>query len=293
MVVNETHEKIIRVLNKNGPSLPINIAKELRISSLFISAFLSELSNEKRIKMSNLKVGGSPLYYLEGQEEKLENYYKFMHPKESEAFLLLKENKMLKDSDQDPAIRVALRSIRDFAAGFRIGEDIYWKYILVSNEEIDNLLNRNKKVTPEKADINIIKEEKIINKKPKENKKQEFENPLVQKSDKPKKDKPKSEFVLNIINFINKNGIEIIEERDYKSKEYNCITKIKSTLGDINFLTHAKNKKTISESDFSKLLSTAQSIPLPAFFIYTGNISKKAREYLLRYKSILKAKKFE
>ena len=82
---------------------------------MFISAFLSELTNQKRIQVSSLKVGGSPLYYMRGQEEKLEDYYKYLHPREAEAFLLLREHKVLKDGDQDPATRVALRSIKDFS----------------------------------------------------------------------------------------------------------------------------------------------------------------------------------
>ena len=92
---NETHEKIISYLKKEGPSLPIKISKELEMSSLFISAFLSELSKQKRIKVTSLKVGGSPLYFVEGQEEKLENFYKYLHPKEAEAFQLLKKHKIL------------------------------------------------------------------------------------------------------------------------------------------------------------------------------------------------------
>ena len=72
MDANETHEKILDVLKEKGPSLPINIAKSLEMNSLFISAFLSELSSQNKVKISHLKVGGSPLYFLEGQEEKLE-----------------------------------------------------------------------------------------------------------------------------------------------------------------------------------------------------------------------------
>ena len=75
---NETHDKIVLVLEEKGPSLPIQISKEIGMSSLFISAFLSELTNEKRINVSHLKVGGSPLYFLNGQEEQLENFYKFL-----------------------------------------------------------------------------------------------------------------------------------------------------------------------------------------------------------------------
>ena len=46
-----------------------------------------------------------------------------------------------------------------------------------------------------------------------------------------------------------------------------------------------------NETDLKKLLSTAQSIPLPALFIYTGKLSKKAQEYTKKYSSILKALK--
>ena len=84
---NETHDKIVQVLEERGPQLPIQIAKEIGMSSLFISAFLSELTNEKRIKVSHIKVGGSPLYFLDEQEKQLENFYKFLHPKEAEAFI--------------------------------------------------------------------------------------------------------------------------------------------------------------------------------------------------------------
>jgi len=287
MEVNQTHEKIISVLKEKGPSLPINMSKELDMSSLFISAFLSELSNEKRIKMSHLKVGGSPLYFLDGQEEQLENYYKFMHPKEAEAFLLLKDKKVLKDADQEPSIRVALRSIRDFAIGFKIVEDIYWRYILVTDAEVEELLNPRKKEVKEENKKEAIK---IVDGKKTSN---EFKNPLANQEEKKKKQKPKSEFVLKVVDFINKNGLKIIEEIDYKAKEYNCVVQIRSELGTMDFLTQAKDKKTISETDLKKLLSESQSIPLPAFIIYVGDISKKGKDYLNKYRSILKAKRVD
>jgi len=282
---NETHEKIISILESNGPSLPIQIAKETEMSSLFISAYLSELANEKRIKISDLKVGGSPLYFLEGQEEQLERFYKFLHPREAETFLLLKKNKILKDSEQEPAVRVALRSIRDFAIGFKKEDEIYWRHRSFSESELNSLTSKPKpqkttKPTKESKNQEIVKTKTD---------KTEFQNPLIMS--KIKKQKPKSEFVLKTINFLTNNNIKILEEKEYKAKEYNCITKINSQLGPINFLSQAKQKKTISETDIKKLLSESQKIPLPALMIYTGEISKKAKEYLKKYSSILKAVK--
>ena len=289
---NEIHNKIFNILEEKGPSLPIQISKQIGMGSLFISAFLSELIDEKRIKVSDLKVGGSPLYFIEGQEEKLENFYKFLHPKEAEAFLLLKKKKVLKDSEQEPAIRVALRSIKDFSVGFKKNNEIYWKSILIPEKEINKLLQKPVKQIKKQTTQPPIKptppKVQPTKQPTKKTEKTEFQNPLaVLKKIKPKKQKQKSEFVQRIINLLN-NKLQVIEEKDYKAKEYNCLIKANSDLGPIIFLTQAKDKKSVSETDLKKLLSNAQSIPLPALFIYTGKLSKKAQEYGKKYLSILK-----
>ena len=67
----QNKEAIVATIASNGPSLPVQIARHVNISLLFASAYLSELYNERKIKMSNMKVGSSSLYYVEGQEAKL------------------------------------------------------------------------------------------------------------------------------------------------------------------------------------------------------------------------------
>ena len=284
MEINETHEKIISIIKAKGPSLPINISKQIEMSSLFISAFLSELAREKRVKVSSLKVGGSPLYYIEGQEEQLEPYHKYLHPKEAETFLILKKQSVLKDSEQDPATRVALRSIRDFAVGFKQDNEIYWRNILIPESEA------KKSIAPVSVSVSVKKPEKPTEKITiSKSQNQNFENPVIIKSIQKSK-KQKSEFVQRITDILNKN-FKIIEEKHYKAKEYNAIIQVKSELGLMNFLTLAKEKKTITETDLKKLLSESQKIPLPALLLYTGEVSKKAKDYLMQYSSILKAKK--
>lgn len=296
MEIKETHNKIISILSRRGPSLPIQIAKEIGVSSLFVSAFLSELYNEKRIKISHLKVGGSPLYFIQGHEGRLENYCKFMHPKEIEAFLLLKNNKVLKDSEQEPAIRVALRSIRDFAISFKFGDEIYWRYFSISENEAFNLIKdvrleikreiKEKELEIEKNTSKVNKESDIeVNEPDKET----VKLPVAKKS----LAKIKSDFVLKVINFIKSKNLKIIEEKNYKLKEYNIILQIRSELGNIDFLTQAKDKKIITDGDLKKLLNSAQFLGIPAFILYTGELSKKAKELLIKYKSVLKAKRIE
>ena len=70
-----------------GPSLPVFIAQETGLSILFASAFLSELIADKRLKISNMHVGSSPLYLVPGQEPMLENFSQYLKNKEKEAYL--------------------------------------------------------------------------------------------------------------------------------------------------------------------------------------------------------------
>ena len=107
---SDTREKIMSILKTRGPSLPVHVAKETSLSMLFASAFLSELLSEKRIKISNMRVGNSPIYFIPGQEPKIENFSQHLKSREKDAFILLKEKKFLKDKNQEPAIRIALRA---------------------------------------------------------------------------------------------------------------------------------------------------------------------------------------
>ncbi len=124
-------ERIISLIRLKGPSLPVHVAKETGLSILFASAFLSELLYEKKISISNIKVGNSPLYFISGQEPQLERFAQYLKSKEKDAFFLIKERKFLKDEEEEPAIRVALRGIKDFAIPFKRGEEIYWRYFTV------------------------------------------------------------------------------------------------------------------------------------------------------------------
>ena len=177
VAIPQIKEKIVDLLRIKGPSLPIQLSREINISSLFVSAFLSELTDEKKIKVSSLKVGGSPLYFLEGQELQLEKFYNYLHPKEGEAFLLIRENKILKDSDQDPAIRVALRAIRDFSAGFTKNNEIYWRYLQIPESEAYKLIDNKystrqvepeQKQEPKEEKREVIIQEEIKQDEPKQ-----------------------------------------------------------------------------------------------------------------------------
>ncbi len=140
-------EEILNLVRLKGPLLPSLIAKEANLSLLFAGAFLAELTETKKAIASKLKVGSSPLYYVEGQESKLQNYTKYLEPKEQTAIALLRDNKVLCDRELEPSIRVALRNTIDFAVPIKVNlkseSDLYWKWYLTANAEAELMIRQD------------------------------------------------------------------------------------------------------------------------------------------------------
>ena len=137
--VNSKKERMLALLKVRGPSLPIQLAIDIGTEMLFANAFLSELFNDKKLKMSNMKVGSSSLYYLSGQENLLENFINYLNIREREAFLFLKKEGVLEDAKLEPVVRVALRAIKDFAVAINVNVDgepeLFWRYYLLSEDD--------------------------------------------------------------------------------------------------------------------------------------------------------------
>lgn len=272
MQINSNHEKIIEVIKRRGPSLPIQISKEIGLSSLFISAFLSELASEKRIKISHLKVGGSPLYFLEEQEKQLEKFYNYMHPKEAEAFLLLKEKKILKDTEQNPAIRVALRSIRDFAVGFKKNEEIFWRYAFTPESEIISFLEPRKIPEPKRIEAQEIIKIKNIQEKP------------VRKKQTPEL------FLEEIKSYLKQKDIELISLESYNKKE--IIAKIRFSLNPEKIhLLFVYNKKKINDKELLKAYKKSIKDDMDYIVLFRGELSKKLKETIDAHKNLISADK--
>ena len=160
-------QKIIDFIEINGPSIPMKISNYIKVDSLIASAMLSELLSDKKLKISNLRVGNSPVYYLKGQEFQLENFVIYLGGKEREAFELLRERKVLKDEKMHPAIRVALRSIKDFAFPIDNNNQIFWRFLKISDQQAFDMIYENKADAGEEKIIVTPKAvETILDRKP-------------------------------------------------------------------------------------------------------------------------------
>jgi hypothetical protein len=138
--IPEKKNKILEFLKTNGPSLPVQIARAIQMDPVFASAILSELLGSKQVKTSHMKIGASPLYLIPGQEKKLEEKTEHLKSIEKETQESLKSKIIITDEDEEPATRIALRNIKDFATPFKFQDKITWKYTFAPQEEIDKIL---------------------------------------------------------------------------------------------------------------------------------------------------------
>lgn len=302
-------EKILETLRKRGPSLPVHTAKEAGLSILFASAFLSELASDKEVKISHMKVGGSPLYFIPSHESQIEKFSQHLKSKEKDAFLLLKEKKFLDDSEQEPAIRIALRSIKDFAIPFERNSKLYWRYITTPEEEIiikeekieePEIIVIEEKIEPIK-EVEEIKEEtkeelektaipeelEIVEEKPIAKKRQIKEpkieifdkkekKPIQKKPIKKKTPKHNEKFFEKIKEFLEKKSIDILGIEGFEKNE--LILKIKE--GKTEKLLMAYNKKRLTENDLIRASKKASEIGLPYLILSLGELPKKLSDFI-------------
>ncbi len=289
-------EQVFQFLSTAGPSFPAKIAQGVGRESYFIGAVLTELLKSKRIKLSHAKIGGSKLYYLPGQEEKLSILYDHLHEAEKKAYDMLKQKKILKAAEIDPVERVALANLIDFSIPFNYNGEQAWRWHLepvaknVPKPEIRSPVKESQRTiqTEIKPKVGEIKPKvgeikpKVGEIKPKVEEikpKVEEIKPKVEEI-KPKQNK-EDEFSKKVENFFLEKQIKILEKEVVrKNSESNFIIKISSQLGPIELFVCAKNKKKINDQDLMIAHQKGQNQKKQTLFLTTGDSTKKAKEYL-------------
>lgn len=295
---NNIKLKIIEILKLKGPSLPVQIASKLEISSLFAGAFLSELAKERAIKISNMKVGGSPLYFLQGQEEILEKFYTYLPGKEKEAFLLLKEKKILQDRKQQPAIRVALRNLKDFALTFSSDNELWWHFHSVGEQQVRELFEKTSEKPKLKQAIKLTPKikKKTLSEKPRQKIEQQLDiglkpisKPIAKTIKKTRTTRSGQNFLEEIKPFLQNKNIQLTGLEEVSKKKIIA----HATLNSQPCLLAAYNKKRITEKELIKIYKIAKNLNLPYYIITKDEPTKKMKETMAAYKNLLKIDKLE
>jgi len=296
-------EKIITCLRLRDPSLRVHIAKETGLRILFAGAFLSELVSEKVVKISNMKVGSSPVYFIPEQEEKLVRFSEHLKSKEKDAYLLLKEKKFLVDTEQEPAIRIALRAIKDFAIPFEKDKKLVWRFFTTPELEYNceekikeqeqikesfvpqaTILALEKKEEPKKE---IQRDLEIFDKK--ETKKQIPKKIKKRRNKKPEKQTTQEKFFERVKSSLSEKNIEITGVIGVSSKDLTL--KVKKENKEL--LLIAFNKKKISQTDINKAYKKAQDYELPYFILTLSEPSRKFQSDMEAIKALVSIEKIE
>jgi len=281
-------ESVLQLVISKGPVIPSQVNKEIDTSILIASATLSELVSDKKIEISNIKVGGSPLYYYPGQESKLQDYSDKLKGPEKEAYNSLFEKKILRDRSLLPAIRVALRQIKDFAKPLQVSvsgnPEIFWKWYLMSNEEAATSIKST--LTPEvpiqKTLQHKEKELQVPIPKTLQHKEKEPLVPVPVSKPTPKQDSVHTtSFLERIDKYFKENEIKTTEKNIIrKGSDAEFIIQVPSAVGLLNYFCKAKAKKKLTDGDLGSAFVQGQMKKLPVLFLTTGNLTKKAEAML-------------
>lgn len=291
-------ERILSLVKSNGPSLPSFIARETGLSILFSSAFLSELFGDKELKMSDLRVGSSPLYFIQGQEPMLENFSQYLKNKEKDAYLLLKEKRFLTDKEMEPAIRVALREIKDFAIPFKVNDEIFWRYFLANESEfLYPKVPEVKEVAiaepiivkeddPKEVITEIVEDTIEVEHKKEKNKKKEGK--LIKKTPNKRTKNENSKFFNKVKEFLSKKKIEIIDIEEININKIIFRVKEKE-----EYLIVAYDKKKINEEDIINSYKKSQNKGLKYKILFLGEPVKKLDTLISAIKELKSMEKVE
>lgn len=311
MAGNLITDRVKQLVRMRGPVIPSQISKEIGTNILMASAILSELASKNDVKISSVKVGGTPLYYVPGQEAKLQNYLSSLHQKEKEAFEQLKSGGVLLDTGLDPATRFAMRQLKDFAKPLEVSADseayLFWKWYLLPNEEAEATIKKilglteetqaETKEQPLLATIEPVGTQTTIIQQPtastlaqaasqqrpvqtslpvSETPKQQARKPASPKAPIPSA----LEFAKIANEFFAKNNIDIESENTPSKSEAEYTVLLPSPVGKLRYYCIAKNKKTCTDSDISSAIVQGQLKKLPVLLLTKGEITKKAQQLL-------------
>ncbi len=257
------YDKVITYIRTNGPSLPIQIAKVMEKDTFYAGAILSDLLAKKMLRITTAKIGGSPLYYLPEQEAQHSKLYAHLPMREKEAYSFLKERKVLKDNELQPAIRFALQMLKDFAVPFEHKNERMWRWHLTSEQEAQNIVSPPQLVIQQQVMQPISQQQ------------------VQQTLQKPSKQTIPDAFTESIHHYLKAHNLVITEHLSQrKNKELIATVSVPSALGALEMLLVAKNKKKITNNDLSLAHQKGQVKKLTTIFLTTGEIGKKSEQHI-------------
>ncbi|MDO8556633.1 MAG: hypothetical protein Q7R96_05675 [Nanoarchaeota archaeon] len=273
---------VYETVKRKGPVVPAQISKDVGRDTFFVGAILSDLLREKKVLFSKAKIGGSSVYYVAGQESKLDILFNYLPMKEKEAFTLLKKYQFVRDTELEPSIRVALRNLKDFAIPLNVNaagtQELFWKWHLLSDADAEKLLyERYLPQQPEAPQQLPETTLQPLQKTPEH----PVPLPLTTEPQK-KKTKPGGPDLFEqqlAVYFTNKNITPLNHAVIKKNKTHDYTIQLPTPVGTVLAYAYADNKKKVNDEDLTHAYNQASMRKLPLLYITPGNLSKKTQQF--------------
>lgn len=291
---------------KQQPVLPIEIAPKLNLDSFMTKAFLDQLVEAGKLKMTSEKISGVPVYFTAGQELIADSKIKkllgikptaktfaavvpqspALEQKRAEFKARLEEiekreeeQKKSKAGIQKPKVarpKTEIAKVKAEAPKPKIE-------ILVKREEHKLIapVVREAEIKPEEITPKVVVEQEP---------KPSIEAQVVSAVKKliTGAASPAIELTLTQLNSA---GAEILsKEITKRGKEASIVAKIPSSIGPLQFLVIVQSKKTITRDDLSLAYAAGVDRKLPVLLYSPGKIAKPAKNYLETISGVVKFK---
>jgi len=273
-------DKILKLVQENGPVLPIEVASKIGTNSLLANAYLEELVESKEIFSSKEKVGPVRLFFAKGQESKVEPRLRELNP-------LSKTPASYSKNPSSATPELAARR-RDFSAR------------LERIEREEEQLKAKKQADLSRAQPRFAAKPtpqmKFIPKKPVMERAKSF---LKDKFATPVKtvDPPKSSRDISLLDtaldYLNERGIVLIgEPKELSARENEVMVSVPSGAGPVRFLVKIKSKKKVNKSDLMQYYAEALERRVPVILFSDGELASTAKKYLKDAGGFLRVKLF-
>jgi len=291
-----TPEDVLKTVRELGPVVPNKIKQRLeQPDSMLINIYLSDLQKDGKIRMTTLQLGSSSFAYTPEQIPKLESLIEHLNEKDRRVAMRLKQEKVIRASTQDPLTRVGLQTIKDFAKPIQVKaaqeEETFYRWYLISSEEAQTRIKELVGVKPEPEttpQVPADTSQQITRElTPNTTSEEKLQEAPVQKVEKPTHTpqqrlteiQAESEFAKKLLAYFKEKKIIVHSlEEVRKGSEIDALINLPSAVGVIKYFCKAKSKKSSNDGDLAAAILTAKSKMLPALYITTGTVTKKAKE---------------
>lgn len=311
-------EQVLQMVKMKGFVVPSDLVRQFHVDTFIMGAVLSDLVHDKKLGVSTVKMGSSPVYYAPEQKEKLLDLVKYLNEKDKATFSLLQKQKVLSDTEQTPLVRVSLRTLKDYAKPIEVtanGETkLFWKWYLATDEEVHTTLKglfvpqpvQSPAAPSVQPSLPVVEKEKLV------------VSPLVLETAAPLKKKipkarperqarlaklsevlvpiapatlvaavtpvpqePLDPFSQTVQQFLQQKGITLINYHVLKKGEGEGLIDIPTPVGSVRYFFRAKQKKKCTEGDVATTYLAAQMKKYPALLLTPGEIPKKVTQKLM------------